>query len=74
MDIPTRKIEFIQKFLSLNKEKDIAQLEVILKMIEESEADFKPFSVDELERRIDQSERDFNLGKFKKTSELLEKY
>lgn len=75
MDIQTRKIEFIQSFLKLQNEKVISELEKILKKNQnEHSEDLKPFSVEELNNRIAQSEKDFEKGDFKTTSELLAKY
>ncbi|MCO5229927.1 MAG: hypothetical protein M9958_02095 [Chitinophagales bacterium] len=76
MDIQTRKIEFIQSFLKLQSEEVISKLEKILKknQVDETSEDLKPFSIEELNNRIAQSEKDFDNGKFKTTSELLAKY
>jgi len=78
MDLQTRKIEFVQEFLKIQSEELISQLENLLKNknkkdINESEF-FKPISIEEFNTRIDQSENDFKNGKYKTTSELLEKY
>jgi hypothetical protein len=78
MDLQTRKIKFIQEFLKLQSEEIIAQFENLLKKrtahkIEEKEH-FKPMSVECLNNRIDQSEKDFEDNKYKTTSELLSKY
>lgn len=76
MDIQTRKIEFIQSFLKLQSEEVISILEKILKknQVDETSEDLKPFSIEELNNRIEQSEKDFDNGNFKTTSELLAKY
>jgi hypothetical protein len=78
MDIQSRKIEFMQAFLKLQSEEVISQLENILKKkstIElEQNSDFKPMSIKEFNDRIDKSENDFKNGKYKSTSELLNKY
>ena len=78
MDLQTRKIEFVQEFLKIQSEELISQLENLLKNknkkdVNESEF-FKPISIEEFNTRIDQSENDFKNGKYKTTSELLEKY
>lgn len=78
MDIQTRKIEFIQAFLKLQSEEVISQFENLLKRksaldIEENKV-FKPMSMKEFNKRIDQSESDFKKGKYKSTSELLKKF
>ena len=78
MDIQSRKIQFVQAFLKLQSEEAISQLEDLLKMkstIEfEQNSELKPMSVEEFNDRIDRSENDFKDGKYKSTSELLEKY
>lgn len=78
MDLQTRKIEFIQEFLKIQSEEVISQLENLLKNKNTKDVDenefFKPISIKELNFRIDQSENDFKNGKYKTTSELLEKY
>ena len=78
MDLQTRKIEFVQEFLKIQSEELISQLENLLKNknkkdVNESEF-FKPISIEEFNTRIDQSENDFKKGKYKTTSELLQKY
>lgn len=72
MNIQARKIEFIQEFLKLQSEDIILRLENFLKM--EKEATFKPLTTDELNKRIDLSESDFNNKKFKSNTELKAKY
>lgn len=76
MDLSSRKLLFIQEFLKINSEKTIAQLEMVLKHeVEINPADkFTAFTIEELEARIKQSEKDFLNGKFKSTEELLKKY
>lgn len=76
MDIQTRKIEFIQSFLKLQSEEIISKLEKILKknQVEESSENLQRFSIEELNDRISQSEKNFENGDFKTTSELLSKY
>lgn len=74
MDIDTRKIEFVQKFLKLEDSASISKLEILLN--EEISIDSAPkrLTKEELNLRIDQSESDFNNGKFKTTNDLLAKY
>jgi hypothetical protein len=78
MDIQSRKIEFIQAFLKLQSEEVISQLENILRKKStidlEKNSDFKAMSIKEFNDRIDTSENDFKDGKYKSTSELLQKY
>ena len=74
MDLQTRKIEFIQEFLKLQSEEVISQFEKLLKKKVSSEQNFNPMTIDELNSRIDQSEADFENGKFKTTSQLKSKF
>lgn len=76
MDIQTRKIEFVQDFLKLQSEEIISQFEKLLKKTKKNSntAEFKPFTVEELNERISKSENDFENGRFKTTSEILSKY
>ncbi|MFA7617195.1 MAG: hypothetical protein WCY16_11510 [Weeksellaceae bacterium] len=75
MDIQTRKIKFIQKFLRIEDESLILRMEELLKIAQaESERDLKPFTVEELNQRIEQSEEDFKSGRYKTTQELLKKF
>ena len=75
MDLQSRKNEFILKFLTLQNEDIISELENILKRESiELNLDLRPLSIEELNARIDQSELDFKNGKFKSSEELLRKY
>ena len=76
MNIEARKIEFIQEFLKLQSEEAISKLEKILKKEKNvsNERAFKPMTIEELNKRIDQSESDFKNNRFKTSSELLAKY
>jgi hypothetical protein len=73
MDLQTRKIEFIQKFLKLQSEEVISQFENLMKKRTKKDA-FKPMSVEDLNKRIDQSEDDFKNGLYKSSAELQSKY
>lgn len=78
MDLQTRKIEFVQEFLKLQSEEVISQLENLLKNRNKKDVDedeiFKTISIEEFNNRIDKSEDDFKNGRYKTTSQLLEKY
>lgn len=76
MNLESRKIEFIQKFLKIQSEDIISRLEKLLKKEKKTydEKIFEPMTVDELNKRIDQSESDFKNNRFKTSSELLAKY
>ena len=60
MDLQTRKLNFIQEFLRLKNEKLIAKLENILKSekVKSYEEHISPMSEDELNRIIDEAEKD----------------
>lgn len=76
MSIEVRKIEFIKEFLKIQSEEVISRLEMILKKEQKAsiEPKFLPLTQEELNRRIDLSESDFCNNRFKRSSELLEKY
>lgn len=76
MNIETKKLDFIQDFLSIQNVEIINQLENLMTKLKKSEAenDFKAFSIEELERRIAESEKDFEQKRFKTSSKLLSKY
>jgi len=75
MDLQTRKIEFVQEFLKLQSEEMISQFENLMrKKSSKMESVLKPMSLKELNSRIDKSEQDFKTGKFKTSTQLLEKY
>jgi len=76
MDLQTRKIEFVQEFLKIQSEELISQLENLLKTksnVDDNDS-FIPMSMEEFNYRIDLSEDDFKNGRYKTTSQLLEKY
>ncbi len=75
MDIQTRKIKFVQKFLSIKDEDMLLRFEELLKIAQaENERKLEPFTIEELNHRIDQSEKDFENGRYKTTSEMLKKF
>jgi hypothetical protein len=76
MNLEARKIEFIQEFLKLQSEESVSRLEKILRKekIASEEQVFEPMTPDELNKRIDQSESDFQNNRFKRSSELVAKY
>ncbi len=76
MDLDARKIEFVKEFLKLQSEETLSRLEKILHKEENiSQAEtFRPMSQDALNKRIDQSEADFQKNKFKSSKDLLAKY
>ena len=76
MNLEARKIEFIKEFLKLQSEEAISRLEKILRKekIASEKRLFEPMTQDELNKRIDQSESDFQNNRFKSSAELLAKY
>ncbi len=71
MDIQTRKIQFVQAFLKLQSEKVISRLEQILK--KETQNEFKQFTIEEFNKRIDQSMEDSKNGRVIEVTKLKEK-
>lgn len=76
MDLQTRKLELIKEFLKIQSEDVISRLENILKKESDTSEQgvFEPMTQDELNKRIDTSESDFQNNRFKSSSELLAKY
>ena len=76
MNLEARKIEFVQEFLQVQSEELISRLEKLLRKENaiSRQNDFKPMTVEEFDKRIDQSESDFKNNRFKNSSELLAKY
>ncbi|SDH07632.1 hypothetical protein [Psychroflexus sediminis] len=76
MNLEARKLEFIQEFLKLQNEEVVSRLENLLRK-EKNVSDlrtFEPMTQEELDKRMDQSESDFENNRFKSSSELLAKY
>lgn len=72
MDIQTRKIEFVQDLLKLENEDLLTQLEELLHSKNSSNnSDFKPMSVNEFNKRIDQSMEDSKNNKLTTTDDLI---
>jgi hypothetical protein len=70
MDLQTRKIAFVQEFLSIQNEEIVSRLEKLLKNEVEGNS-FKPMTIEELNRRIDQSEQDSINGRVIEHGDLL---
>ncbi|SFI22686.1 hypothetical protein [Halpernia frigidisoli] len=68
MDIQTRKIEFVQEFLKVQSEELISRLESLLNNRDD---DFKPFTMEEFNERIDKSLEDSKSDRVTESSELL---
>lgn len=71
MNIETRKIEFVQAFLNLQSEKLISQFEKLLKKAKQSEKELKPFTIEELNSRINVSLEDSKNEDVTESNELL---
>ena len=73
MDLQTRKLNLITYLTQIQDENVFGKIEHFLKnLAKEKNADFKPFTVDELINRIEKSEEDFRNGKFKSQEDLEE--
>ena len=71
MDLQTRKLNFIQDFLKLESEKAISQLEKLLQKETQNNSKLKPLTVQEFQKRIDQSTKDSQNGRLTENSELI---
>jgi len=71
MNIESRKIEFVQAFLNLQSEELISQFEKLLKKAEQSDEELKPFTIEELDSRIDSSLKDSKNDNIIESNELL---
>ncbi|WP_291134348.1 hypothetical protein [Flavobacterium sp. UBA7663] len=71
MDLQTRKILFVQEFLKLESEKAITHLEKLLVKETKSDSAFAPMSIQEFQKRIDQSSNDSKNGRLTESNELL---
>lgn len=71
MDLQTRKIVFVQEFLKLESEKAISHLEKLLAKETKNNAEFSPMSLQEYQKRIDQSLDDSLNGRLTESNELL---
>ncbi|MFC3416609.1 hypothetical protein [Algoriphagus hitonicola] len=72
MDLQTRKLKLIQRFLKIDSEDILIQLEEILKIRKKSQ-DTKaidPMSIEEFNSRIDRSMEDSKNGRLVEDSEL----
>jgi len=73
MDLQSRKLEFIQEFLKIQREDAIIRLEKLLekeKVRIESE-DLKPLSIEEFHKRIDRSISDSKQNRVTENADLL---
>lgn len=71
MDLQTRKIAFVQEFLSIENEDVISSLESFLKKENNIDEEFLPMTNEEFQNRIDQSMEDSKNGKLIESKDLL---
>jgi len=72
MDIQSRKIDFIQKFLKIQNEELISRLEKLLRSNKSKEKTVvKPMTVAELNSRIDKSMADSKNNKLTSSNDLI---
>lgn len=71
MDLQTRKILFVQEFLKLESEKAISHLEKLLEKETKNDSKFSPMSLQEYQKRIDQSLDDSLNGRLTESNQLL---
>lgn len=73
MDLQTRKLTFVREFLNIQNEDIVDRFEKLLKKEKKRsiEMDFHPMTLDEFNKRIDQSMVDSNSGKLTNNDELI---
>jgi hypothetical protein len=73
MDLQTRKLTFVKEFLNIQNEDIVDRFEKMLKKEKKRsiEIDFQPMSLDEFNKRIDQSMLDSNKGKLTNIDEFI---
>jgi hypothetical protein len=75
MDLQTRKITFVREFLTIESEDLLSRFEKLLKNKKAvtGDANFRPMTIAQLNRRIDQSEQDSINGRLTESKDLLKK-
>ncbi|HAH24050.1 MAG TPA: hypothetical protein DCL77_09890 [Prolixibacteraceae bacterium] len=73
MNTVDRKLRFVQEFLRITDEEIIGKLEQLLssERKKKNSKEFVPMTMEEFNKRIDQSEDDIKNGRFIETDELL---
>ncbi|WPO78967.1 hypothetical protein [Flavobacterium sp. KACC 22761] len=71
MDLDTRKVIFIRDFLKLESEKAISQFEKLLKKEIKTDSEFKPMSIADFRKRIDDSLEDSRKGRVTESDNLI---
>jgi len=76
MDLQSRKLVFIQEFLKIQSEEAISKLENLLRKENRNPEIEKinPITIEQLNKRIEQSEADFKNNRYKSSTELLSKF
>ncbi len=74
MDLQTRKIAFIQEFLSIESEELLSRFEKLLKnrKTAKEDLDFRPMTMEEFENGIEQSIEDSKNERVIEANQLLE--
>ena len=73
MDLQSRKISFVQEFLSIESEEIISRLENFLKKEKKvnTNKEFSPMTMEEFQNRINQSMEDSKNGRVISSKDLL---
>jgi hypothetical protein len=74
MDLQSRKINFIQEFLSIQSEEVVLRLEKLLKKEKEKfveEEELQPMTIDDFNRRINQSMEDSKNNRIIESNDLI---
>ena len=73
MNTVDRKLRFVQEFLRIPDEEIIGKLEQLLgsERKKKISKEFVPMTMEEFNKRIDQSEDDFRNGRFTETDDVL---
>ncbi|WP_163399286.1 hypothetical protein [Flavobacterium fluviatile] len=71
MDLQTRKLNFIKDFLKLESEKAISHLEKLLQKETQKSSGLKPMTMNEFQKRIDQSTEDSKKGRLTENDDLI---
>ena len=73
MNIVDRKLRFVQEFLRITDEEIIGKLEQLLSSERKKKIskEFVPMTMEEFNKRLDQSEDDFKNGRFTETDDVL---
>ena len=75
MDLPSRKIEFVQEFLKVQSEEVVSRLEKLLRKENKASMnnEFEPMTIEDFNDRIDKSMEDSKNGRLIKAGDLKAK-